>query len=212
MKAMKPINVFAPYEKQGQGRQKKEDIGDTGDTRDTRGHKGHRGHRRRRGHRGQKGNREHKGHRGHKGTPGTQGKQGTPDTQGNTRDSRVEGLKIKFAFWESCYEFQRNRGRSKAIVVVLYCGWSAQDKWDFCGFGSQLALLSPRNLAFAYLVLVRVIGTRHQRQCGTLRIYIPFSKRITIIIVSFLFLYIVFYWNKSLKSCFSLVDTAVKNR
>ena len=39
-----------------------------------------------------------------------------------------------------------------------------------------------------------------------------FSKTITIILVSFLFSYIVVYWNKNLKLCFSLADTAVKNR
>ena len=41
--------------------------------------------------------------------------------------------------------------------------------------------------------------------------YFSDSKTITIIVVSF-FLYIVFYWNKDLKLCFSLADTAVKKQ
>ena len=45
-----------------------------------------------------------------------------------------------------------------------------------------------------------------------LKIYIPFSKTMTIILVYFLFLSIVFYWNKNLKLYFSLADTAAKNR
>ena len=37
--------------------------------------------------------------------------------------------------------------------------------------------------------------------------FIPVYKTITIIVVSLLFLYIVFYWNNNLKLCFSLADT-----
>ena len=68
MKSMKPNNVFAPYEKQGQrseifhcffliGKGETRDTGDTGDT---------------------------TGHRGHKWTQGTHG---TQETQGDTKDT-----------------------------------------------------------------------------------------------------------------------------
>ena len=43
-------------------------------------------------------------------------------------------------------------------------------------------------------------------------IFIPVSKTITIIVVSFHFLYIVFYWNYNVKLFFSLADTAVKKK
>ena len=43
-------------------------------------------------------------------------------------------------------------------------------------------------------------------------IFIPVSKTITIIVVSFLFLYIVFYWNYIVKLFFSLANTAVKKQ
>ena len=77
MKSMKPNNVFAPYEKQGQcseiflgffliGK------GETRDTGDTNGHRGHRGHKR------------------HKATQGTQGR------QGDTRGHRTKGTNIVF--------------------------------------------------------------------------------------------------------------------
>ena len=60
MKSMKPNNVFAPYEKQGQrsaifhvffliGKGETRDTGDTGDTGDTTGHRGHTGHKRHKG-------------------------------------------------------------------------------------------------------------------------------------------------------------------
>ena len=92
MKPIKPINVFAPFEKQGQHRRIFHVFvngkGDTGKTRDTRKHKGHRktqrdtedtrGHGEHKGHRcdirgtrdtrEQRGHWRHKGHRGHKGT------------------------------------------------------------------------------------------------------------------------------------------------
>ena len=80
MKSMKPNNVFAPYEKQGQRSEifhgffliGKGETRDTGDTGDTTGHRGHRGHKR------------------HKGTQGTQGR------QGDTRGHRTKGTNIVF--------------------------------------------------------------------------------------------------------------------
>ena len=84
MKSMKPNNVFAPYDKQGQrsaifhgfffliGKGETRDTGDTGDT---------------------------TGHRGHKwtqGTHGTQETQGTQGRQGDTRGHRTKGTNIVF--------------------------------------------------------------------------------------------------------------------
>ena len=43
-------------------------------------------------------------------------------------------------------------------------------------------------------------------------IFIPVFKTITIIVVSFLFLYIVFYWSYIVKLFFSLANTAVKKK
>ena len=87
MKSMKPNNVFAPYEKQGQrsaifhgfffklekGKQGTQGTQGTQlDTGDTNGHRGHMGHKR------------------HKGTQGTQGR------QGDTRGHRTKGTNIVF--------------------------------------------------------------------------------------------------------------------
>ena len=66
MKSMKPNNVFAPYEKQGQ----RSEIFHGFFFNWKRGNKGHRGHR---------------------GRKWTQGTQGTQEAQGDTRDSGVTG-------------------------------------------------------------------------------------------------------------------------
>ena len=42
--------------------------------------------------------------------------------------------------------------------------------------------------------------------------FIPDSKTTTIIVVSFLFYTSHFYWNKNLKLCFNLADTAIKKQ
>ena len=59
----------------------------------------------------------------------------------------------------------------------------------FCGFGSQLALLWPLNLAFAYLLLVRdtYYTTRNTIRDFVDWWFIRVSNTITITVVSFLF-------------------------
>ena len=68
-------------------------------------------------------------------------------------------------------------------VVVLYYRRNVQDKWAFCGYGNQLAVLWRLNLAFAYMYLFLVCDTWW---LITTPKTIPFSKTITIILVSFL--------------------------
>ena len=46
-------------------------------------------------------------------------------------------------------------------IFFLYYRWNVQGKWAFCGFGSQLALLWPLNLSFAF---IRIYLTRAWRR------------------------------------------------
>ena len=79
MKAMKPTQVFARYEKQGQ--RCRIFHGDTGYTGDTRGHRGH---------------------KGIQGTQETHGTQGTRDRE-DTRDKGHTGVLRTFSTFRDCY-------------------------------------------------------------------------------------------------------------
>ena len=142
--------------------------GNTGDTKDTRGHKGHNWN---------MGQRRHKGHRGKRGTVSkivvclcsvwVKNRNSIPFTnhvgwkenwlKKNDWDPVELSGKATMNFNEAAAALKLlpllNRS-SCWKVLVLYYRWNVQDKWAVCGFGSQLALLWPLNLAFAYLFLV----------------------------------------------------------
>ena len=65
---------------------------------------------------------------------------------------------------------------------------------------------------FSFCVFIFSMTCHDTKENSVLYRFIPDSKTITIICRLFSFLYIIFYWNNNLKLCYSLTDTAVKNR
>ena len=71
--------------------------------------------------------------------------------------------------------------------------------------------LVAASCVFDFYYVIRNDLSRHERQYKTLWIYTRFENNHNNSRI-FSFLNIVFYWNNNLKLCFSLADTAVKNR